>query len=187
MWMRLSTWVSQVSNRWVAAIAMLAFMVFTAFVLPGQAAQAEAVAGGAGTPDTSLFYLPSDLYRMAEAYGEAGRAVYVRARFTFDLIWPLVYMMFLASGISWVSKKAFPERESWMRANLVPIFAAGFDLLENISTSVVMIRYPGETPVVDLLASIFTPIKWTLVGASFALLVFGGMVAAWRVLRKGRS
>jgi hypothetical protein len=184
---RLSDWVSRLSNRWVAALAMLAFMAFTAFVLPGQAEQAEAFAGGAGAPDTSLFYSPSDLYRMAEAYGEAGRAAYVRARFTFDLIWPLVYTVFLASGISWIYRKAFLTGGAWARANLAPIFAAGFDYLENISTSIVMIRYPLETPVIDVLASIFTPVKWALVGLSFSLLLLGGVLGAWRVLRKGRS
>lgn len=45
-----------------------------------QATRAEQDTGSAKSPDTSLFYTPADLYRMAEAYGEEGRRAYVRAR-----------------------------------------------------------------------------------------------------------
>ncbi len=178
-----SKWISRISTSWVALSALLIFLLFTALVLPGQASQANAENGGAGSPDLSFFYTADDLYQMAESYGEQGRDAYVRARFTFDLVWPVVYTFFLVTGISWVYFRAFPPASLWQRANLVPLFGALFDYLENLSTSLVMARYPDLTPVVDTLAGYFTLVKWVLVTASFVILLFGIVILAWRRLR----
>jgi hypothetical protein len=177
---RISNWLQRVSTGWVALAALLIFLLFTALVLPQQASRAEVETGSADSPDTSFFYSASDLYRIAESYGEEGRQAYIIARFTFDLVWPLVYTLFLATAISWVFGKAFAPGSGWQLANLLPVLGALFDYLENISTSLVMARYPDQTAVVDTLAPIFTALKWAMLGASFALLVAGIFVAAWR-------
>ena len=164
----------------MALLALAIFLLFAALVLPDQAAEAEVYAGDAGSPDLSLFYTAEDLYRMAAAYGEDGREAYVRARFTFDLIWPLVYTLFLVTAISWVFGRAFSPGSLWQRANLAPVGAMLFDYLENMATSAVMMRYPNPTPVVDMLAGFVTTAKWAFVGGSFALLLAGVVVAVWR-------
>jgi hypothetical protein len=43
-----------------------------------------------------------------------------------------------------------------------------------------MLRFPEQTPVVDLLAPLFTTLKWAFLGASFLLLLVGILVAIWR-------
>jgi hypothetical protein len=184
---RLSSWIRRVSRGWVALSTLLVFLAFSASVLPAQAAKAEADTGDAGSPDTSLYYSAQDLYRMAEAYGEGGRAAYVRARFTFDVIWPVVYTLFLSTAIGWVYGRAFAAHSLWQRANLVPLLGAAFDYLENLSTSVVMLRYPARTAVVDGLAPLFTLVKWGFVGGSTVLLVIGVAAAAWGWIRNRRS
>jgi hypothetical protein len=176
---RISDWLRRVSTGWVALSALLIFLLFSALVLPQQATKAEQEIGSADSPDMSFFYSPGDLYRMAESYGEQGRQAYVRARFTFDLVWPLVYTLFLATTISWVFGKAFAPDSRWQRANLAPLLGALFDYLENLSTSLVMLRYPDQTAVVDLLAPMFTALKWGFLGVSFVLLLGGIVVAAW--------
>lgn len=187
MWKRLSDWIHSVSNGWVALSTMLIFLLFTLLVLPEQAARAEASTGGAGSPDMSFYYTAHDLYELAEVYGEGGRRAYVRARFTFDLVWPLVYTIFLSAGISWVNRRAFGLESLWQRANLVPVLAALFDYLENVSTSLVMIRYPSSTALVDVLATVFTMVKWILVTGSFAILLAGTVTGLWRWVRARNS
>jgi hypothetical protein len=177
---RLSNWLIRVSRGWVALAALILFLLFTATVLPQQATKAEQETGSSESPDTSFFYSPSDLYQIADSYGEQGREAYVRARFTFDLVWPLVYALFLATALSWVFGRALAADSRWQLANLAPLLGALFDYLENLSTSLVMLRYPAQTPVVDLLASLFTALKWSFLGASFALLFGGIVVGAWR-------
>ena len=164
----------------MAFSSLVVFLLFTALVLPAQASKADALGEDIGSPDLSLYYTAEELYRMAEAYGEQGRSDYIRARFTFDLVWPLVYTVFLVSALSWVYKKAFALDSPWQRVNLAPLAGALFDLLENLSTSLVMLRYPAPTPLVDTLAPVFTALKWVFVSGSILLLLIGIAVAIWR-------
>jgi hypothetical protein len=124
----------------------------------------------------SFYYSADQLYQMAESYGEEGRAAYIRARFTFDLIWPVVYVVFLTTAISWVNRRAFAADSLWQRTNLVPVLGTLLDYLENIATSLVMARYPNPTAVVDTLAGLITALKWVFVGGSFVLLVMGFVI-----------
>ena len=183
MWTSISNWLHRVSTTWVALAALAIFLAFSALVLPAQSAGAETYAGDAQSPDTSLFYSANDLYEAAEAYGEEGRAAYVRSRFTFDLIWPLVYALFLGTAISWISTRVLTPDSRWRLANLLPILGALFDYLENISTSIVMLRYPAHTPLVDALAPILTLTKWVLIGGSFALLFAAALLGLWHWIR----
>jgi hypothetical protein len=184
--LRFSHWLqSKTTGRTVVA-ALLLFLAFTAIVLPRQAAQAELYTGDAGSPDSSFFYTADDLYDWAEAYGEAGRRAYVRARVTFDVVWPLVYTIFLVTALTWMMGRAFPAKSVWARANLVPVLGMLFDFLENGAAALVMARYPDTTPVIASLAGFLTALKWLFVYGSFALLLFGVIAMGWRLL-KGRS
>lgn len=176
----LSDFFRRASTGWAALLALLIFLLFSALILPRQAARSEQDTGSTVSPDTSFFYSARELYQMAESYGAAGRQAYVRARFTFDLLWPVVYTFFLVTSISWTLGRAFAPESRWQRANLVPIVAALFDYLENLSTSLIMLRFPDQTPGVDLLAPAFTALKWSLLAASFVILLCGLAIALAR-------
>jgi hypothetical protein len=174
----------RISSGWVTLAALVVFALFVAFVLPAQSGEADAEGADVGSPDLSLWYTPAELYRMAEAYGPEGRQAYIRARFTFDVAWPLVYGAFLVTAISWLCARAFKPDSLWQLSNLAPVLGALLDLAENVSTSLVMARYPSRTPVVDALAPVFTLAKWAFVGGSFALLLVGLVAAIWQQVRK---
>jgi hypothetical protein len=175
----LAAWLEAKTTGRLALAALLLFVVFMAVVLPRQAGEAEQASGSSASPDTSLFYTAAELYNWAEAYGESGQAAYIRARLTFDVVWPLVYTLFLATALSWLMARGFAAGSRWRRANLAPLLGMLFDFLENGATSLVMARYPAETPVVAELAGVLTLVKWLFVGGSFGLLLVG-MVAALR-------
>jgi len=180
---KLSTWINNISNGWVTLGCMVIFLLFTALVLPSQGQQAEAYSGEIGSPDTSFYYSSDALYQFAEAYGPQGRSAYIRARVTFDVVWPLVYLAFLGTAISWAFHKAGMAGEIWKRLNLVPVFGLLFDYLENGAVVVVMAFYPDNTPVLPQLAGIFTALKWIFIGGSFGLLLLGLGLAGWRRVR----
>lgn len=171
--LKLSRFLYGYSRGWVALAALVLFLVFSALTLPGQSAMAEDYSQGTGSPDTSLFYNGRELYHMADMYGEEGRAAYLKARWTFDLAFPLVYTFFLVTAISWLLNKALPQDSRWRLLNLVPVAAMILDFLENTATSLVMARFPVPCPPGELLAPIFTPLKWLFVGGSFVLLLVG--------------
>lgn len=167
----LSQWVHRISSGRMTLAALVIFFLFTILVLPGQTTDVGSEKD-IQLPDLSFFYTPGDLYNVADVLGESGRAAYIRARFTFDVIWPIVYTAFLATVISWLTHKLSPDAILWSYANLLPVLGALCDFGENISTSVVMARYPTRAPVTAFTAMVFTPLKWILIGTSFGVLVF---------------
>jgi len=180
MFYRFSQRLASFATGWVVVGAVAFFVLFSILVLPRVAAQSAARTGGAKQPDTSFIYSPADLYQMAEAFGPAGRHAYIVARLTFDVVFPIVYGIVLVAVISWLAGKAFAPGSPWRLLNLAPVAGMAFDYLENTATVIVMARYPLRTPVVDLLAPIFTFIKWVFVGGSFVALAALVVVAAWR-------
>ena len=182
--MKISNWLYKISNGWLALVATIVFVLFMIFVLPAQAAKAEQTAQGAGSVDTSFFYTPEELYETAGAYGEAGRQEYIRARFTFDLVYPLVYGSFLALTVSWFLNRTIVAASRWRVLNLLPVIGVAFDFLENIAASLVMGLYPSRIPIAAVLASGFTPIKWVFVSASFLVLLAAILIWLVRLGKK---
>jgi hypothetical protein len=171
----LSNYFYRVSSARNLVISLIVFVAFSILVLPEQSTDSATYASNVGSPDLSFFYSPEDLYRMAEAYGVEGREEYIKARFTFDLIWPVVYTAFLTMFISWLFGRSIPTYSGFRTVNLIPIFGMLFDYLENISTSIVMWRFPEKMIAIAVIAPVFTLLKWILISIAFLLLVVGGI------------
>lgn len=92
------------TNAIVVLLSLIIFMSFIIFILPQESAKSEAF-GLMESIDTSFIYTADDLYRIAESYGEEGRAFYIRQRFTFDLIWPIAYTQFILIASAYFYKK----------------------------------------------------------------------------------
>lgn len=173
-------------GTWAATLAV--FVAFLVLVLPAEAERTREAAGTSETPDTSYLYASDDLYRLAEQYGEEGRAHYVRSRVTFDVVWPLAYGAFLQASLLLASRRTALGRLPTMVLAL-PALTVVADLLENTSAAVVMARYPAETPVLASAAPVFTFVKWNLLYASFGLVAVGALLgsAGWVRRRRGRA
>lgn len=163
----------KISTGIVTLACLIIFLLFSALVLPGQSRKAAVYSGEVGSPDTSLYYSAEELFQFAEAYGADGRTEYNRARFTFDLVFPLVYLAFLTTSISWIFRKLNVHDQKYAWLNLVPFAAVIFDFLENISAALVMARYPQPIWLIDHLAGIFTLFKWVFLACSFIVLAAG--------------
>lgn len=172
------------SRGWVVLVALFIFVVFLAFVLPAESAKAAVSSGGAESPDTSFFYTRADLYRMAEAFGKAGRAAYVRARFSFDIVWPLAYTFFLLTVTSWALLRVLPTESRWRLLNLAALPALVFDYLENVSAALVMTRYPQMTAVFDWLAPFATVLKWLTLSLAFLVMLAALLSTLVKVIKR---
>lgn len=169
----LSDYFYRKTSFWAFLISLALFIIFMILVLPPQAARSAEVTGTNASPDTSFYYNRQQLYQIAEDYGQEGRYYYVDSRITFDIVWPLVYTLFLLNAISWILNKTIVEGSSLRLLNLVPITSILFDFLENISNMVVMFRYPTPTDWLASIAGIFTSLKWITLSAGFLILIIG--------------
>ncbi len=182
----LSAWCYRVVTLPVLVFALTLFMFFMVFVLPSMSGRLAELTGVAVSPDTSFIYSAGDLYSMAEAYGETGRSYYVYQRFTFDLAWPAVYLLFYVAVITTLFS-VLPGGHLLRLVNLLPFGGALFDLLENISAALVMSRYPRVSPVAANLAPLFTATKWLLIGASSVAIIIGIFVAISKYVNKKKK
>ena len=180
----LSNWVQQKSSGWMMIGSLVIMLLFTILVLPAQAKISLDNTGSSEIPDTSLLYTPAEIYQMAENYGSDGRLAYIYARWTFDLVFPFVYVGFLITGISWFLKQLPTTKKAWQFANLLPITAGLFDYLENSATSLVMYLYPAQWTGIALLAAIFSVSKWGFILLSFIGYIFFGAAAFIRWLKR---
>jgi len=179
---KLSSWFYRMSGLPLLLVAVLVFIFFMVLVLPNMAGQLGEITDVDVSPDTSFIYSSADLYEMAEAYGEEGRAYYIYSRFTFDVAWPLAYMFFLVVATSYLYRDYFAG-SNWKLVNLLPLAGGLFDFLENSAASLVMYRYPLETPVVATLAPVFTFIKWVVIVLSFAVLMIGLLLKGQHLIK----
>jgi hypothetical protein len=132
------------------------------------------------TPDLSFFFSIEDLYSWAESYGEEGRESYIRTRFTFDIIWPIIYSEFLFSSMGGLLFRSGFKDSIVNRLLLLPLGSMVFDYLENIFSSIVMWRFPLRTPIVDSLVTVFTPLKWITLSFSFLALVLSIIIFTYK-------
>ena len=170
---KLSAFIYNKTTTKIMIIAIIIFIVFTATLLP-QVSKYTARVVGEASPDTSLVYSAQDLYDMAESYGEDGRRVYITLRFTFDLVWPFVYLFFMVTVLT---RLLYDSKKPWVKyLHLLPLLGGLFDFLENIGASIVMGVYPSEILFVASATPIFTLIKWSLLGVSFLLIAVTSVI-----------
>ena len=184
---KLSAFFYRFSTGWTALAVLVIFLVFSALTLPAQTAQTEFYSQGMGGPDTSLLYNGETLYNMAETHGVEGRAAFLKARWTFDLAFPLVFTLFFITSISWLINRILKSGSPLRMFNLLPLAGMLFDYLENTATSLVMAAYPAHNKWGETLAPIFTPIKWLFVIVSLLLVVIGLVLYAVRLVIKRKQ
>lgn len=168
MMKKIHAFVLKYSNGYTALISCFIFILFVWIVLPAEAEKSEAL-GLIGSPDTSLFYSGTQLYEIAHSYGLSGRIFYIHQRMTFDVIWPIVYGLFLLISSTFFYKKS--QLSSKSHFLYISVIAVMFDYLENLMTSIVMYRYPSQTVIIAHLAGYMTLLKWLTLSLAFIYLI----------------
>ena len=106
--------------------------------------------------DTYFSFNNEDIVRITEAIGESGRSAYVKAMYTIDLAFPIIYTS-LSLGI--INKLRISEL-----FYLLPISLFTADIFQNIQTAIIM----TQSSVNDIssgqiiLASFTNQLKWSL-------------------------
>jgi hypothetical protein len=168
-------------NIYHVLVVTLIFVLFTATILPYEAARGVSV-GLTESIDTSFLYSPADLFSIIGNYSHEVRLAYVYQRFTFDLIWPLVYGLFIYVTTKYLLSKV---NRKYNLLIIFPISAVIFDFLENISVSILMLIYPIELNIVALFASLYTALKWITLSYSFIqIIILIGVVTINKIKKK---
>jgi hypothetical protein len=175
---RWSLWIDRGMQRVdgrMAGVGSLVFLGFVLWVLTA-AAQAGVEAGLTQSIDTSWGMSANRLLEIAEIYGPAGRQAYIVQRWTFDVIWPIVYGGFFMVSALYLGKKI---RLNSLGKGLLWVIPLGlcFDFLENSLVALGFSLYPTRFSVITELAVLMTPIKWVFVGSSMMLVLGLALIA----------
>lgn len=167
---KICDYIVEKSNKKILIISTIIFVFFMIVVLPKVSVYTEEVTGSSNSPDTSLIYSSDDLFKIASDYGEEGRDAYIFLRCTFDVVWPIVYFMFLASLMGVLIKK-LQLKETYKYLIILPVFSILFDYFENITSVIVMYKYPTEMLFFANITPYMTLLKWIFIGVSFIIIV----------------
>jgi len=171
----------------VFILGIAIIVLFLMLILPNEAAKAAVYTPEGASFDTSFFYKPAEVYTKAAAYSVEGRAAYIRARWTFDLVFPLAYGIFCLTAVAFGGTRLKLHKKVLHVLILLPFLAVFFDLAENTMVSLVMANYPKEYLFLAFAAAAATLCKWIFVMSAFSLAILLPVLAGIRaIVRKRR-
>jgi hypothetical protein len=155
-------------------VAFILMILFFVLVFPFTNQLFEENANTRLIPDMLIFYSPTNLEELALIYGESGRDYYILTKYTLDIVWPLCYTLSLAVILMYLFKSA----KKFYFSLFLPIAVFAFDMLENITLSIVFSKYPTMIPALGYMASVFSTLKWVTVAVImvFALIMLGKLL-----------
>ena len=160
-----------VSGRvwWVSAAVFIAFAgVFFVSSAPFAVPEVEAVCGE--TPlDVRFTSTAADVERFLEACGPDGRNAY-RTMQVADLLYPLVFGVFMASSLALTLQRRFPQRPGLLALAALPLMASAFDYVENGFAWAALRAFP-EPAATNALLGVASAAKTTVSWLSGMLLV----------------
>ena len=113
--------------------------------------------------DLQFSYSSEKAYDILANYSDEGLKEYVIAELTVDLIFPLIYALFLSFFLFKLTKKSI--------LSLFPLLIILSDYAENIGIAVIIHYLPHKLPNLVGLTSLFTSLKWVLIAISILLIL----------------
>jgi hypothetical protein len=130
----------------------------------------EAAAPGQQTPDLLPLVGRAELYTLIDALGQAGRAAYMPIA-DLDMIYPVVYGVFLSLALAWGLGKRALESQLWRVVLLLPLVGVIADYIENLSARSLLAGWPERA---DGVASVWVyahAAKWSALLPALVLLL----------------
>jgi hypothetical protein len=116
--------------------------------------------------DLQFAYSPERAYELVNSYSEETRYNYMIGEMTMDVLYPVVYTLFLSLTLLLL----FPKNQ---KLALIPYVIFVADMLENTGIVTMLYNFPKELYTVAMLTSVFSTIKWSVVAIALLLLIVG--------------
>ncbi|MEH6910100.1 MAG: hypothetical protein V7459_05895 [Oceanicoccus sp.] len=142
-------------------VLLLLVAIFNAIIMPNLAGDQQAV-----PIDLQFAYSPERAYELVNSYSEKTRYHYMIGEMTVDVLYPIVYTLFLSLTLLLL----FPKNPKIALIAYVIFFA---DMLENVGIITMLYNFPKELYTVAMLTSVFSTIKWSVVAITLSLLIVG--------------
>ncbi|MBC8029969.1 MAG: hypothetical protein H7Z16_07645 [Pyrinomonadaceae bacterium] len=138
------------------------------------------------TLDSDFFHTPQTAYQLFGKLDDPSRQLYAWTEITADLIFPVIYSLFLSLLLICIFRKLSSVRVQQTLA-MLPLMAMLSDFCENILIAFMLFAYPQVYLGVAWAASLFTKLKWILLTASLAAILFGLVGLVIKALSKTKQ
>ena len=163
--------------KWKNILALFALqMLFNLVIMPSASSSDT---HNVPILDLQFFYTPQRAYEIIGAYSPELRQAAAMTRLTVDIIYPVVYGLLLSFLLIVTFRRAFPDFPFSDEIIFIPWAGVLFDYLENFGLAIMYLSYPTELYFIARLTSIFTTLKWTLIGVSFVLVLIAAVKLAF--------
>lgn len=183
---RLSNMLYKAAKGWLMFVLFLLDGLFMGLILPAGEKLIKSETAP-GPLDLRFFSTPEITYSMVSAYGDYGRAFYRNFELTVDILYPIVYTLFVSLIISWLFQRGFEAGSKMQKLNATPFGAWAFDLLENLGIVTMLSVYPATPALLAWVTTVLTMVKWMFVGASMVLMVVGIAAALKKAVTGARK
>lgn len=137
------------------------FIGFNAFLMPSLAGDTNT------TPiDLQFAYTPDEAYALIESYGEDVRKRYIIGELTLDVAYPITYTLMLSISLFLIYQRS-------VKMGQLPYIIFLSDMLENMGIVTMLANYPSQLTAVAWVTSVFSTVKWLMVGACMIVLIIG--------------
>jgi hypothetical protein len=106
--------------------------------------------------DVHFAYSSKEAYGLLESMGPNLRANYLLIIWILDSAYMVTYLLFFSSLIIKVLNSKYLAA--------LPLLIFTLDLIENVTVTILLLKYPIQSQVLGLIASFFTTTKWLSVG-----------------------
>lgn len=176
---KLLDWFSTQASLKNIVLTLMAAIPFNALIFPLLMRQITAQSASIGMLDVTLGYLPQSALQAVEAYGASGRTWYLITQWTADLLFPITYTLLFSFLLASLYRRAFLPESPFQNLRWAPVGMMGFDYLENITISLLMLAYPNSPLALAVIASIASLLKWVL-AATAGIAFLAGLAALIR-------
>jgi len=188
MLMRIRRQIEQAASLKALLVLFVCLLPFNLVFFPARSQRLTFYLGYQTTVLDSHFYTPpQDVYRYFSDLGAPGRQLYAISEVTLDILYPLLYGIFLSLLIAWLCSRLFPASSRLRWLPLLPLAGALADLGENLSITALLLAYPSQLPWLIYLANLFGLLKWAAVLSSLALILLGAGLYALNRVSNGRK
>ncbi len=159
---------------------MAVYIFFGAVVMPAGVNKISEVSGKkVDILDLKFSYTPEMARHVISEYGDSGRKYAIQFGLIADTLYPISYTFLFVVLTAWIFKAINPIKFS--RVLLLPLIIPMVDYGENLNIAVLMYDYPQLKDWQVHLSSLFTSLKWSLVGLQ-VLVIVGALF--WLVYQK---
>lgn len=113
--------------------------------------------------DLQFSYSSEKAYDILAEYNDKELKKYIIGELTVDLVYPIVYTLFISFLIFKLTKKN--------TLSLFPLLIMFSDYFENIGIVAIINYLPQKLPNIVILTSLFTSLKWILIAISILLIL----------------